>query len=145
MAKQSRRELISRMKPQYQTATRKEKQKIINDIIAICEYDRKYAIRLLNEPLSVSPMRRVRKPKYDDDVKQALSTLWYAANQICSKRLVPFLPVLIENLGNNDHIELTPPTEQLFWPSAQPRLIDCLNLNVDVSANRYRQPELVIF
>ena len=28
--------------------------------------------------------------KYDEPVKQALQTVWYAANQICSKRLVPF-------------------------------------------------------
>jgi len=111
MAKQSRRELISRMKPQYKTATKKEKQKIIDDVITFCEFDRKYAIKLLNEPfLLVCQKKGVRKRKYDEDVKQALSKLWYAANQICSKRLVPFIPDLINNMEVNGHIALAPST-----------------------------------
>ncbi|MEO1840087.1 MAG: transposase [Pseudomonadota bacterium] len=111
MAKQSRRELISRVKIQYQTATKKEKHKIINDVTAICQYDRKYAIRLLNAPPSVAgSASRTRRQKYDDEIKRALLNIWCAANQICSKRLVPFLPDLIENMENNLHIELSPRT-----------------------------------
>lgn len=111
MAKQSRQELISRLRPQYKTATKQEKQNIIDDVVAICQFDRKYAIKLLNQPiLSSCPKRRLRKRKYDENVKQALSILWYAANQICSKRLVPFIPDLIQNLESNGHIVLTRPT-----------------------------------
>ena len=36
--------------------------------------------------------------KYDEEIKQVLLTIWYAANQICSKRLVPFIPELMEVL-----------------------------------------------
>ena len=108
MAKQSRRELISRLRPQYKTATKQERQNIIDDVVAICQFDRKYAIRLLNQPiLSSRPKRRLRRRKYDENVKRALSVLWYAANQICSKRLVPFIPDLIQNLESNGHIVLT--------------------------------------
>ena len=43
---------------------------------------------------------------YDGHVKQALISLCYAANQICSKRLVPFLPELLEVLERHGHLSL---------------------------------------
>ena len=43
---------------------------------------------------------------YDEPVKQALISLWHAANQICSKRLVPFLPELIDALERHGHLSL---------------------------------------
>ncbi|XOV90642.1 MAG: transposase [Pseudomonadota bacterium] len=74
---------------------------------SICEYDRKHAIRLLNrKPQRTAVAGRKRQRKYGEDVEQALIQLWYAANQICSKRLVPLLPALIANLERHQHIEL---------------------------------------
>lgn len=32
---------------------------------------------------------------------------WHAANRICSKRLIPFLPALIESLERHGHLHLT--------------------------------------
>ena len=38
------------------------------------------------------------KRKYDEAIRQALLlTIWHAANQICSKRLVPFIPELFND------------------------------------------------
>jgi hypothetical protein len=50
--------------------------------------------------------RRVSKRKYDDALKAALLTIWHAANQICSKRLVPFIPELLNVLERFGHISL---------------------------------------
>ena len=36
-----------------------------------------------------------------------LLTVWYAANQICSKRLVPFIPELVASLEKFGHLSLT--------------------------------------
>lgn len=33
---------------------------------------------------------------------------WLAANRICAKRLVPFLPTLVEALERHGHLQLTP-------------------------------------
>ena len=147
MAKLSRRELISRLKVQYQTATRRAKQKIINDVVAICEYDRKYAIRLLNQPPSKPHTACLtRKRKYDDNVKQALATLWYAANQICSKRLVPFLPDLIENMENNHHIALIPATRSALItisPATVDRLLKSERRRIGKSVSTTRSGNLL--
>lgn len=73
-------------------------------------YQRKYVIYLLNksykEPITVTRERKIRNRKYDDDILQALLTIWYASNQICSKRLVPFIPDLLASLEKFGHIAL---------------------------------------
>jgi len=40
---------------------------------------------------------------YDEQVWQALISVWDAANQICSKRLVPFLPQLVTAIERHGH------------------------------------------
>jgi hypothetical protein len=58
------------------------------------------------KPKGVSK-KRGRLRYYDDVVLQVLKTLWQASNQICSKRLVPFLPELIASLERHGHLRLT--------------------------------------
>jgi hypothetical protein len=41
------------------------------------------------------------------NVQQALFLAWHAANRICAKRLMPFLPTLIEALERHEHLQLT--------------------------------------
>jgi hypothetical protein len=57
-------------------------------------YARKYAIRLLAQtaPPTVGPIHRPRPHRYGRAVAEALTTAWAAANYVCAKRLVPFLP-----------------------------------------------------
>jgi hypothetical protein len=50
--------------------------------------------------------RPLSRAIYDEHIKQALISLWYTANQICSKRLVPFLPELVEALERHGHLSL---------------------------------------
>ena len=44
-----------------------------------------------------APIRRPRAAHYGREVQEALSSAWSAANGICAKRLVPFLPELDPN------------------------------------------------
>jgi hypothetical protein len=105
---QSRRELAQRIRERYNQADWKEKTKILDGLIASTGYGRKYAITLLNfvGTKSSPKPKTVRHQKYDEDVKQALITVWLAANQICGKRLVPFLPELVSVLENRSHLSL---------------------------------------
>ena len=41
------------------------------------------------------------------DVQHALFLAWQAANRICAKRLIPFLPTLLEALERHEHLQLT--------------------------------------
>jgi hypothetical protein len=45
-------------------------------------------------------------------VQEALHLAWLAANRICAKRLVPFLPTLVEALERHGHLQLTPEVRQ---------------------------------
>ncbi len=52
------------------------------------------------------PQKRQANIKYDEQVKRALIAVWYAANQICSKRLVPFIPELVYVMEQNGHLHI---------------------------------------
>ncbi|HEX6551149.1 MAG TPA: transposase family protein [Ktedonobacteraceae bacterium] len=41
------------------------------------------------------------------EVQHALFLVWHAANRICAKRLIPFLPTLVEALERHEYLHLT--------------------------------------
>ena len=47
MGKQSKREYLVAIVKRYRLATKKEKREILDEFCTVCEYNRKYAIRLL--------------------------------------------------------------------------------------------------
>ena len=105
-----RKEMLRTMKNKYKELSWNEKQKVVDGLCLATGYDRKYAITILNnEAKKVTKDRLKARPKnmvYTQDVKKALVTIWMALNQICSKRLVPFLPDMIEVLERNNHLFL---------------------------------------
>ena len=106
MSLTARRELLGRIGERYRLAPFREKTQILNQFITTTGYTRKHAICLLNmrEVPKRKPVRR--SARYDDRVRQALVTLWEAANRICAKRLVPFLSELIPTLERFGHLSL---------------------------------------
>ena len=109
MSLQMRREFLISARYQYQQSEGLDKRKILDSFLAASGYDRKYAIRLLNSSNEIIklPQQRQSSVKYDEPVKQALIAVWYAANQICSKRLVPFIPELVRAMERNGHLNIT--------------------------------------
>ena len=105
---QTRREILTNIRNQYLEAGWLGKGKILDCFVAASGYDRKYAIKLLNskDEIKKQPQARQSRVKYDAQVKQALVTIWYAANQICSKRLVPFIPELVSAMERHGHLHL---------------------------------------
>lgn len=95
MSLQSRKELLIQVQIRYQQARSHSKRKIIDEFIAVTDYQRKYAISLFNKPIikidSQPKDVRLNKRKYDEAVRQALLMIWSYTNQICSKRLVPII------------------------------------------------------
>src|SRR5256886_5417164 len=71
-------------------------------------YHRTYAKWLLNHAEEVQQTHgRSQLRKYGPDVQHALFLVWQAANRICAKRLIPFLPTLLEALERHEHLHLT--------------------------------------
>jgi hypothetical protein len=104
----SRHEVIQQMAPQYRQASRRQKTRVLNAFVAVTGYSRKYAVQILNHPEALQPsIQRPRPAYYCPEVQQALFLAWKAANQICAKRLIPFLPTLIEALERHGHLHLT--------------------------------------
>ena len=111
MSLTSRRELVASIGPRYRQAPRKQKQQILNEFVAATGYHRKYAIHLLNQAEPdhppARPQRKGRQRVYTGEVQEALGVVWKVANRICSKRLVPFLPELVDALERHGHLVLS--------------------------------------
>lgn len=106
--------LVASVRAKYKQSGWKGKGKILDGFIAATGYRRKYAINLLNsaEVKQKINVRQGRKPKYNNEVQAALITVWRAANEICAKRLVPFLPELVVALERYGHLSLAPSTRK---------------------------------
>jgi hypothetical protein len=120
MSFRSKQELLQQTAPRYREATEFQKVAILNEFVAATGYARKYAIRVLNHPgVPRLEIERPRAHHYGPEVQEALHLVWLAANRICAKRLVPFLPTLVESLEHHGHLQLsTEVRTQLFTISS---------------------------
>lgn len=109
---QSRRELVSNIREKYKQSGWKEKCKILDGFIAATGYQRKYAINLINfsenNGLKKTAFNTNKgKSKYGLEIKNLLLIIWHAANEICAKRLVPFIPDLVSALERHGHLSMS--------------------------------------
>ena len=125
MILQASRELQARVASRYRSARRKEKGQILTEFVAATGYGRKYAINRLNQMPDLQQSgpaqegSRGKRPIYGEAVQQALIVVWKAANCICSKRLVPFLPEFVPALERFGHLSVPPAVrERLLSVSA---------------------------
>lgn len=107
MSLSARQELLSSLKPEYRMASVDERKGLLDNFVTATGYNRKHAIAFLARIDGIGRKKGKRKVIYDDPVKEALVKLWNAANRICSKRLVPFLPALTEAMERFGHLQLT--------------------------------------
>ncbi len=109
MSFRAKRELLAQIGPRYREARSAQKSVILDEFVAATGYARKYAIRLLAAPVSapVAPITRPRASRYGPAVQEALRVAWAAANFLCGKRLVPFLPTLVASLERHGHLHVT--------------------------------------
>ncbi|MBU4175404.1 MAG: DDE-type integrase/transposase/recombinase [Actinobacteria bacterium] len=109
VSKQSIQELTAAVRKRYRWASKKDKTRILDEFVAMSDYHRKHAIRLLGlNGKAESSSRPGRKKIYDEAVKEALIILWEAADRICGKRLKAILPTLIEAMERAGHLDLDP-------------------------------------
>jgi hypothetical protein len=105
---QARWEVLHQMAPQYLQASPSQKRALLDAFIATTGYVRKYARWLLNHAEEAQQtLQRPRPRKSGPEVQHALFLVWHAANRICTKRLIPFLPTFIEALERHEHLHLT--------------------------------------
>lgn len=95
MGKNERQAYLKAIRSRYRRAGKKAKAAILDEFCAVCGYHRKYAIRLLNRRGKPRARRRPgRKPIYPSpELLSALKRLWFACDQMCSKKLKAAIPL----------------------------------------------------
>ena len=95
MSLNERKSYLIAIKRRYLEARKSDKKTILDEFCQVCGYNRKYAIRLLNKHNNF-PLKRKsgRKPQYDSkEFITALRRIWFATDQMCSKRLKAVIPL----------------------------------------------------
>lgn len=89
-----RREYLNTIRERYKNALKKRhKSEILNEFCSICGYDRKYAIRILNNQVEPRLYRPGPKPIYNHQVVHHLKILWEAMHRMCAKNMVVAIPL----------------------------------------------------
>jgi hypothetical protein len=105
---QSRRAVLKQFAPQYHEAASAQKGALLDTFVHVTGYHQGSGMWLLNHAEDVlhAPAYK-RASHYGLEVQHALFLVWHAANRICAKRLIPFLPTLLEALERHEHLHLT--------------------------------------
>jgi hypothetical protein len=95
MGKNERQAYLKAIRSRYRRARKKAKVTILDEFCSVCRYNRKYAIRLLNQRAKTNKKRRTGpKPIYASaELRTALKRIWFASDQMCSKKLKAAIPL----------------------------------------------------
>ena len=110
MSMASRKEYVQSMRKRYKACRcRKDKSKIIDEVIAVLGYHRKHAIAVLNgvEKSAAARQRRPRALKYVEAMP-AIQLVWEALDNACAERTHPVLSETAEQLVDHGELFLTP-------------------------------------
>ena len=129
MSNEAKKEYLKNIQPRYQRASKYEKIHILNEFCTVCQYNRKYAIRILNGNTPShsyrKPAKRGPKNKYGNpDLLKTLKLFWRVTNLPCSKRLkaliplwLPFYPFYLCESVKEDILNISPATiDRLMKP-----------------------------
>jgi len=104
MSPKARREYVADMRSRYAAATLVERRALLDEVVAMTGYHRKYAISLLGGPPRRHHRRR-RVKRYGPTVLAALTAIWQAANYPWSTRLKAMLPLWLPWLEKRMQID----------------------------------------
>ena len=105
MTLKSIQEYVAAIRGRYRKGSRSEKGKILDEFVKVTGYHRKAAIRVLLKKVKSGVSQRGRPPSYSA-VLQPLKTIWEISDRLCSKRLQPFIPEMIQVLRRQGEIHL---------------------------------------
>jgi len=105
----TRDEVLSVLVGRYAEASRPDRGRILDELVAITGHHRKHAARTLRGGTPTSRTGpRPRRRTYDDAVRQALVMVmvWEASDRICGKRLKELLPGMLDAMDRHGHLAL---------------------------------------
>ena len=100
---------LGRLQARYSKASKKERSAMLNEFVKTTNYNRKYAIDVLNgkRKRAEGPIRRPRRARYGTEEAQALATLWELFDGIHSKRLRAAMDVELPRLYANGFLQVS--------------------------------------
>ncbi|WP_293881512.1 transposase family protein [Sphingomonas sp.] len=103
----TRAELVKAVGDRYRSADRRSKGRVLDEFVAVTGFHRKHAMRVLrdNRPAKVGGAR-IERRIYNEAVRTTLVVLWEAADRLCSKRLRPLIPILLEAMERHGHLDV---------------------------------------
>ncbi len=132
---EAKRDVLEQFLPRYREAPLAQKHVLLDDFVRFTGYHRTYAIWLLNQPAAghQTPVRP-RQRHYGAEVEEVLVQVWNAVNRLCSKLLIPSLPMFLNALERHEHLHLT--------QECRSRLLPMSTATADRILRPYRQHEM---
>jgi hypothetical protein len=96
MSQKSRQEMLEQARERYGRRGRQGRSRLLDEVCALCGYERKHAIKVLGGSRTIAGhggRRGGSAPVYGEAERVVLKKIWLAAEQPCGKRLVAALPV----------------------------------------------------
>jgi hypothetical protein len=95
MSRKSKWDYLRAIYFRYQKVSKPLRSRILEEFCQVCNYNRKYAIRLLSgpPPQKTKTYPKGRRPIYGAKMVLALAAIWEAAGYPCSTRLKALLPL----------------------------------------------------
>jgi hypothetical protein len=120
----SLREYAAVQRERYQQASRSDKHRLLDEMVAVTGMHRKAAIRLLRRApgVVVARPRSGRPRQYGPEVAAAAAVLWQASGRIGAHRLHPFVPELLDRLLQCGEVSLAPAVDKLVRQASRPTL-----------------------
>jgi hypothetical protein len=140
---ETRRELVATIKERYRSAPPLDKQRILDEFVALTGYHRKYAIRVLGSGAPTEVGQAATPPReriYGEAVGEALGILWEAADRVCGKRLKPLLPTLVTALERHGHLTLDPVVRERLLAASAATIDRMLATRRATAGGRRRRP-----
>ena len=127
MTQKGKRELLEAVRPRYLRASKADKTRILDEFVASTGYHRKYAIRLLKHGVKQGRKKKPGKSKvYQGEVVIVLIKIWVICDRICSRRLHPFLPEMVDVLERHGELKLSEETKRLLLQMSRATIDRCL-------------------
>lgn len=127
MTSKSKRELLAAIRPRYLRANKTEKTLILDEFCATTGYHRKHAIRLLKHGPQAKKLKKLGRSKiYQGEVVSALIRIWEVCGRICSRRLHPYLPEIVQVLEQHQELILAAEVKHLICQISRASIDRCL-------------------
>lgn len=115
MSLKSRKEYLQVARQRYAKAkSRAEKSRLLDEVVQVLEYHRKYAVQVLKGPAPplLRPAPKRRRQRLYLEALPAIQLVWEALDYPCAERLQPVLLETAELLAAHGELTLTPVVRQ---------------------------------